>query len=165
MDSLIIRPILPADLAAIAEIYNDEIATGTATFDTEPRSVEDIRAWLLNRGKQFPSLVGVLGDQVIGFSALYPWSPRKAYDITAENTVYLRKDRRGHGWGEALLRAALDAGREAGIHSVLARISAGNDASEKLHERLGFVKVGTMKEVGRKFDRLLDVHLMQLVFK
>jgi phosphinothricin acetyltransferase len=163
MPSIDIRPVREEDLPALAEIYNDEVAHGTATFDTDPRSLDAMRKWLLPSEGRRLSLVAAEDEKVIGFSALYTWSPRKAYESTAENTVYLRKDCRGRGVGKLLLEAILEEGRRAGIHCVIARISCGNDSSIRLHERLGFESVGTMKEVGRKFGRLLDVHLMQKI--
>ena len=163
MDSPQIRFAREADLEAIAEIYNREVLTGTATFDTEPRSIEDLRAWLLRGDPRCPTLVAVEGGQVAGFAALYPWSPRKAYAGTAENAVYLHPDRRGLGVGKRLLQAILDEGRKAGLHTVIARVSSGNEASVRLHRKLGFALVGTMKEVGNKFGVLRDVDLLQLI--
>lgn len=160
-----IRLARESDLDAIAEIYNHEVLTGTATFDSEPRSNEDVRSWLLGRGPRYPTLVAMEGERVIGFAGLYPWSPRKAYEVTAESTVYLRHDRRGLGLGKILLHAVLEEGRKGGIHSVIARVESSNVASLKLHQTQGFRKVGTLKEVGRKFGRLLDVDLLQLIFK
>lgn len=159
-----VRPLRESDIEAIAEIYNQEVLTGTATFDTDPRTLDEIRAWLLGRGERYPSLVATDGEQIVGFAALYPWSPRKGYEDTAENTVYVHRDHRGRGLGKVLLPAVLAAGREAGLHSVIARVESSNEASLRLHREAGFKKVGTLKEVGKKFGRLLDVDLMQLIF-
>jgi phosphinothricin acetyltransferase len=157
----ILRPLRESDLAAITEIYNHEVLTGLATLEWFSRQEPDIRAWLSS--ERHPAWVAVEGETVIGFSALYAWSPRKGYDLTAENTVYLRHDRRGLGLGKALLKRVLEDGRKRGFHAVIARITAGNAASLKLHAELGFTRVGTLKEVGKKFDRVVDVELWQII--
>jgi L-amino acid N-acyltransferase len=162
--SVSIRPATAADLAAIAEIYTDAILNTTATFDTKAKTADDLRAWFEGHDARHPFLVADAGDAgVVAWAALHPWSDRCAYADTAEISVYVHPQHRGRGAGRTIVGALIAAGRDAKLHTVLARISAGNAASLRLHESYGFKMVGTMKEVGRKFGRFIDVHVMQLV--
>lgn len=158
-----VRSATEADLPAITAVYNDAIRTTTATFDTEEKSVDDRRRWLLQRDARHPVLVAECEGRLAGFAALSPWSDRCAYAATAENSVYVDEAWRSRGIGRALLAELLAAARKAGLHTVIARIAAGNPASEALHRAAGFAHIGTMREVGLKFGRRLDVHLYQLV--
>ncbi len=99
---------------------------------------------------------------LLGWGRLSPWSPRAAYARTAEDSVYVRADARGRGVGRALLDALVARARGAGIAVLVARIAEGNPASVRLHERAGFRPVGTMRRVGEKFGRLLDVAILDL---
>lgn len=159
-----IRTATLQDLDAITAIYNNAILTTDATFDTEPKSVKEQRTWFINHDAKHPLLVAEEGHMVIGWASLSPWSDRCAYRNTAETSVYVHQERRGKGVGEELLRAVMDEGEKAGIHTVIALITASNEASLNLHRAAGFVHVGTLREVGDKFGRLLDVYMMQLIF-
>lgn len=155
-----IRKATRRDVPAIRDIYNDAIAKTVATFDTEPKSLSDRRKWFLAH-KRHPVIVAVEGGEVLGYACLTRWSDRCAYDATAEDSVYIRESARGKGVGTALLRELMKAAKKGRFHMILARISDGNEPSVKLHERFGFTRIGTMRECGRKFGRLLDVVLMQ----
>lgn len=159
-----IRPAKIKDIPTITEIYNEAILNTTATFDTEPKSVEDRTEWFNNHGSKYPVLVSESDGNVIGWASLTKWSDRCAYEKTAEVSVYVHKDYRGNGIGKKLLEALTVAGEKTGIHYMLARISEGNKASIHLHEIFGFEHIGVMREVGFKFGKFLDVTLMQKVF-
>jgi L-amino acid N-acyltransferase len=161
--NLNIRLATPADVPAITEVYNEAILTTTATFDTEPKSEADRRTWLDSHGPRHPVLVAELDGQVVGWSALTPWSDRRAYDGTAETSFYVKSEFRGRGIGRALKDAILSEARRLGYHTLLARVAEGSEESLHLNRTAGFRHVGTMKQVGRKFGRLLDVHLLQLM--
>lgn len=151
------------DLPAIAAIYNHEVLTGTATFDTEPVTLDERRAWLTKHtGERHPALVAADADVVVGWGALSAWSDRCAYARAAEVSVYVHEDHRGRGIGKALLVALVDAGRAAGLGVLLARISSESEASLHLHRAQGFESIGTMRRVGEKFGRVLDVELLDL---
>jgi phosphinothricin acetyltransferase len=151
-----------ADLPAITEIYNDAILHTTATFDTKVKTPEDQRPWFEAHGERHPLLVAKdASGRVVGWGSLHAWSDRCAYSDTAENSVYVHPDFRGKRIGDQLLGALVAAGKAAKLHTIVARISAGNEASVRLHEAHGFVMIGTMREVGVKFGRLIDVFLMQ----
>ena len=156
-----IRPATLADAAAIAEIYNEAILTTTATFDTEPKSVGDRKEWLRGHDARHPVLVALVGDAVVGWAALTQWSDRSAYDDTAETSFYVHSAHRRQGIGRQLKEAIIQEARRLGYHTLLARVAEGSAESLHLNESAGFVHVGTMKEVGRKFGRLLDVHILQ----
>jgi L-amino acid N-acyltransferase len=153
-----------ADAESIVAIYNDAVATTVATFDTEPRSLEDQRRWLREHPKPYVVLVAEQAGEVIGWASLSRWSDRRAYDGTAEVSVYVHARHRGAGVGRVLLVQLVADGRRSGFHSLLARVADGNAVSLHLHEALGFRPVGVMREVGRKFGRQIDVHLLQLIY-
>jgi len=159
-----IEPATLKDLPAITEIYNEAVLTTTATFDTEPKSVAERRLWFEEHGSGHPILVAQLDNVVVGWASLSRWSPKLAYAGTIEVSLYVGSSYRGKGVGKQLMAASLTEGQNNGFHTVLARITEGNEVSVGLHEAFGFTLVGVMREVGYKFDRWLDVYLMQKVF-
>lgn len=152
-----IRDARAADAAAITEIYNHAVLTTTASFDVEPRSVEDRARWLTGRSPLHPVIVAEVEGAVVGWGALSPYSERPAYAATVEVSVYIAESYRGKGGGRALTRALVDRARVAELHVLLARICTENAASIAMVRSLGFTDAGTMHEVGRKFGRWLDV--------
>ncbi|MGH8977934.1 MAG: GNAT family N-acetyltransferase [Acidimicrobiia bacterium] len=155
------RPVERADAEAIRRIYNVEVLESTVTFDLVPRSLDEQVAWIDEHSGSHPAIVALDGNDVIGFASLSPYRPRPAYTTTVEDSVYVQRDRRGDGVGALLLGDLVERARVHGFHSVIGRIVGGHEASIKLHARCGFVEVGTEHEVGRKFNRWLDVVLMQ----
>ncbi len=158
---MLLRPAVPDDAAAIRDIYNLEVETSTATFDLVPRSLEDQRAWLAARSGAFAAIVAVEGAEVVGFASLSPYKERAAYRTTVEDSVYIRRDRQGQGIGRVLLSHVVQVAAASGFHAVMARIEASGTASRALHAACGFELVGVEREVGRKFNRWLDVAVMQ----
>ncbi len=158
---LTIRKAAMKDLAAITEIYNEAILKTVATFDTEPKTVEEQKPWFESHDSRHPILVAEQGNAVVGWASLSKWSDRCAYSDTAEISVYVKEEHRGKGTGKKLMREILDQGQKKGLHTVLGRIAESNEVSVRLHEAFGFEHVGTMREVGRKFGKLLDIHIMQ----
>ena len=156
-----IRKATEGDVAAITDIYNDAIRHSTATFDTEPKTVVDRVEWLRTHDDRHPVLVLEFDGQVVGWVSLSAWSERQAYSGTAEITFYVDASCRGRGFGRMLQEAMLLEAENRGFHTVIARITAGNDVSVRLCESAGFEHIGTMREVGRKFGELLDVHILQ----
>ncbi len=158
-----IRPAREEDLPRIRAIYNHEVLASTATYDTQPRSAAEQRAWFRHHDGAHPVFVAERGDAVLGWASLSPWSDRPAYGRTVEVSVYVAEESRRLGIGRMLLQALVDSASSLGHHALLARISSDNTASVILHERLGFFVAGTLKEVGVKFGRVLDVVVMELV--
>jgi phosphinothricin acetyltransferase len=161
---LTIRKATMKDLGAITEIYNEAVLKTVATFDTEPKTVEEQKPWFESHDSRHPILVAEQDDAIVGWASLSKWSDRCAYSDTAEISVYVKEERRRKGKGKKLLQEILDQGQKVGLHTVVARIAESNEISVRLHEAFGFEHIGTMKEVGRKFGKLLDVHLMQKIY-
>ncbi len=154
------RAALP-DLEAITEIYNQAILNTVATFDTETKTAGGQRAWFEQHGDRHPILVAEQDGVIVGWASLSAWSDRCAYSDTAEISLYVEESHRNKGIGRKLSEAAIKAGRDAGIHVLIARIAEGNADSIHIAESQGFEHIGIMREVGRKFGKLLDVYLMQ----
>jgi phosphinothricin acetyltransferase len=159
-----IRRATVADIPAITEIYNEAILTTDATFDMQPKTEVEQEAWFRSHDERHPILVAQKDGEVVAWASLSEWSVRPAYRNTAELSVYVKAEYRNQGIGKKLIAGTLAAGRGCGLHTVISRIVEGNGASIHLHEVLGFTSTGTMREVGEKFGRLLDVRIMQLIF-
>ncbi len=157
----VIRPARPADNPQIAAIFNREVVGTAATTDTEPRDAKAQRAWLAAHTAAYPALVAVSGDEVTAFGALTPYRAKVSYARTVENSVYVKEGWRGKGFGGLVLEALVARARCCGHHSVIARITSENEASLRLHERHGFVRVGCEREVAFKLGRWLDVLTLQ----
>lgn len=153
------------DLKAITDIYNEAILTTDATFDTEPKTVAEQKAWFKEHGKRNPIMVAVMDNTICGWASLSKWSTRRAYADTAEISVYVKQEYHNRGIGKRLMEKLLDEGEKVELHTVISRITDGNSVSIRLHEEFGFQHIGIMKEVGRKFDRTLDVCMMQKIYR
>lgn len=165
MSAPTIRMAAPDDIESITRIYNHYILESTATFDTEPKTVEDRASWLRERDAAHPVLVAEGEGKVLGWGSLSPWAQRPAWRHSVEVSIYIDANATGQGIGPALLVALTDHARRAGHHAMLSQIVADNEPSLKLSRRAGFEHVGTLREVGRKFDRWLDVALVELVLE
>ncbi len=162
LNAVIRKAVLP-DLPAITDIYNEAILTTTATFDTEPKTLDERRQWFQAHDEQHPILVSELAGRVVGWACLTRWSDRRAYDETAETSFYVKSEFRGQGIGRQLKLAIIDEARRLGFHSLIARVAEGSGESLHINESLGFTRVGVLKEVGRKFGKRLGVLLLQLI--
>jgi len=150
------------DADALRAIYNVEVLESTVTFDLVPRSRAEQVAWIDEHSGGHPAIVAVdAAGEVGGFASLSAYRPRPAYATTVEDSVYVHRDLRGRGLGRLLLGELVDLARDHGFHSVIGRIVGDHDASIALHTACGFEQVGREQEVGRKFNRWLDVVLMQ----
>ena len=158
-----VRPARESDLDAITEVYNESVRTTTATFDTAPKSRDERLRWFESHGPRHPIIVAERDGAVVGWACLSPWSDRPAYAETAETSFYVKQEHRGKSIGRHLKQALIDEARRLRFHSLIACVAQGSVESLHLNESLGFVHVGTLKEVGRKFGRLLDVHLLQKI--
>ena len=155
-----IRTARLTDAEAIRGIYNRAILT-IATFDLEPRSLEDQQGWLAQRSGAHIVLVADDNGTLAGFASLSPYRDRPAYRTTVENSVYVDESHQGKGVGKKLMTELIDTARDHGFHSMIARIVSSNAASIALHRAVGFDIVGVEKEVGRKLGKWLDVVVMQ----
>lgn len=155
-----IRDAAPADLPQVAAIYTYESLHAYSTFDTGQRPLSD---WEHKLTTGDPFLVAVEGEQVLGFAYASPFRDRPAYRCTRETSVYLHRDHRGRQLGTRLYDDLVVRLRDAGMHTALALVALPNEASVRLHESAGFVHTGTMREVGDKQERLIDVGVYQLM--
>lgn len=160
---LIIRRATLEDLAAITEIYNEAVLQTIATFDAEPKTVEQRKSWFADHDLRHPILVAEQDGLVAGWASLSKWSERRGYANTAEVSLYVKKEHRRRGLGRQLLEALMEEGRKSGLHTVIAQIAEGNEPSIVLFKSEKFEQVGVLKEVGRKFGKLLDVYIMQRI--
>jgi L-amino acid N-acyltransferase len=156
-----IRRAAVSDVDSITEIYNEAILTTTATFDIEPKTRADRLQWFEDHDDRHPLLVAELDGQVVGWACLNPWNPRAAYVDTAETSFYVQAEQRGKGIGRKLKEAIIEEARQIGFHTLIAGAAEGSDASLHLNKSFGFEVVGTFKEVGRKFGKVLDVTYLQ----
>lgn len=156
-----LRPATPDDAEAIRSIYNLEVTTSTVTFDLVPRSLDDQLTWQAARTGAHAVLVAEIGGEVAAFGSLSPWRDRPAYSTTVEDSIYVGRDHRGNGVGKVLLTQLVAMATSHGFHACMARIVGGHEASIALHTSCGFEVVGTEREVGRKFNKWLDVVLME----
>jgi phosphinothricin acetyltransferase len=139
----------PADAAVIAAIYNEGIADRIATFETEPRTPEQLRAQLVDKGDRLPTVVAERGGQVVAWASAGPYRSRPAYSGVAEHSVYVARAARGTGAGRAALEALCRAYAERGFWKIVSRIFPENAASLALHERCGFRVVGVYHRHGK----------------
>lgn len=159
-----IRDALPADVAALREIYNDAVAHTTAIWNETMVDEANRLAWLQDRlGRGYPVLVATdAQDRVLGYASFGDWRAFEGFRHTVEHSVYVHRDARSSGIGRQLMQALIGRARSLGKHVMVAAIESGNTASIGLHEQLGFVCTGRMPQVGTKFGRWLDLVFMQL---
>jgi L-amino acid N-acyltransferase YncA len=163
MSALLIRPSTADDLAAVTAIYAWNVAHGSGTFEIEPpdrAEMERRRADVLAKG--LPWLVLEHAGKVLGYAYANQFRPRPAYRFCLEDSVYLAADAVGQGFGRLLLAELLARCEATGARQILAVIGdSANAGSIGVHRALGFVHTGTIRAAGRKFDRWLDVVIMQ----
>jgi L-amino acid N-acyltransferase YncA len=157
-----IRDAEPRDAAAIAAIYGHYVLTTTISFEEVPPTADEMaqRIRAVQDGK-LPWLVVELDGIVAGYAYATKWKERSAYRFSVETSVYLGAAAHGRGLATALYERLLEVLRVAGIHSAIGGIAQPNAASVRLHEKFGFEPVAMFREVGRKFDRWVDVGYWQ----
>lgn len=158
------RPATPADAPAIAALYNQYVAMPAVTFEFDPVSPETTAARIADvQAAGLPWLVATDGEALVAYAYASPWkAARAAYRFSAETSIYVDPARTGQRIGVPLYLALIDALRERGIHSAIGGILLPNEASERLHARLGFTRVAHFREVGCKRGQWLDVAYWQL---
>jgi L-amino acid N-acyltransferase YncA len=159
-----IRPATPADIAAITAIYRPAVLTGTASFELDPPSEDEmLRRFRAIADAGYPYLVAELGGRVAGYAYANAYRTRPAYRFTVEDSVYIAPDAQGKGAGRALLDRLISSCRSDGFRLMIAVIGdSAQSASIALHRRAGFRFCGTIHCVGYKFDRWLDSVIMEL---
>jgi L-amino acid N-acyltransferase YncA len=153
-----------ADLLAINDIYNHYVAKSTTTYDEQPISAEDRRAWFTGRLPTHPVIVACLDDAqetVVGFGALSHFRAKHGYRFTVENSVYVRQDQQRGGIGSAILADLIERAQTLGLRAVVAVIDSTQTASLALHAKHGFNEVGRFPQIGHKFGKWLDVVFLE----
>lgn len=159
-----VRASQPLDLPAITAIYRHHVLHGTGTFETDPPSLAEMsqrREGVLE--KNLPWLVAEAEDgTILGYAYANWFKPRPAYRFSAEDSIYVAEEARGQGVGRMLLQALCDECESAGVRKLIAVIGdSANAGSVGVHRAAGFTPVGTLSNVGWKFNRWLDVVMME----
>lgn len=162
MTELRLRSIDEDDLPALLVIHNEAVLTGTAIWSVVPGTLADRQALLESRrAAGFPFIAADLEGELAGYASFGAFRPWDGYLHTVEHSVYVRADLRGRRIGGMLLERLIQEARRLNKHVMIGGIEAGNAASLALHRRHGFVEAGRLRQVGRKFDRWLDLVFMQ----
>lgn len=150
---------------AILAILNEAIANSTSLYDYAPRSLESMAGWFkAKQASGFPVIGAVSSTgELAGFASYGTFRAWPAYKYSVEHSVYIHRDHRGRGLGLALMRQLIARAVEQQYHVMVGAIDEGNRASVVLHQKLGFSHAGTLRQVGFKFGRWLDLALYQLV--
>lgn len=158
-----IREVRPEDTGSITAIYNEYVAHSVITFETEPVREEEMRSRITGIVSHFPYFVYETEGKIAGYCYAHAWKERAAYRYTLETTVYLASEYQGKGIGKQLMQTLINECRHRGYHALIACITEGNEASNSLHQKLGFKQVSHFEKVGLKFDRWLDVFDYELI--
>jgi len=156
-----IRPAVPDDARAICGIYNGYVLGTTITFEARVVPVPEMAARITTVSGRYPWLVADSEAGVLAYAYASEWRARAAYGHAAESTIYVREDATGSGIGYPLYLELLERLRGLDFHAVVGCIALPNPGSVAFHERCGFRKVGHFPEVGRKFERWVDVGFWQ----
>ena len=153
------------DLQKLLDIYNYEVINGISTLDLFPKTLEDWRGWFYAHNvDNHPLYVAQVEQQVAGYASLSSYRPKEAYKTTVELSIYVAPRQRGKGVASALMEYTLEAARAMeDVHTVVSVITAGNQASVRLHQKFGFLFCGTVREVGMKFGTYRDIEMYQLM--
>ncbi len=160
---LTIRQASEADIPAITRIYNEGIVDRLATLETEQRTEDERRAWLLSRSERHPVLVAVQRGSVVGWASINPFNPRAAYRFVADFSIYVAREARGQGIGSRLMAAVIAEARRLGYHKLVLAGFPFNNAGMRLYRRFGFRDVGIYREQGVLDGRWVDVAVMELL--
>jgi phosphinothricin acetyltransferase len=155
------RAATEADAARIAEIYNQGIAGRGATFETSPRTPQDILDTLRASAGRFPFLVAEAGDRVVGWASVSTYRPRACYRGIGEFSIYIADECRGQGVGKLLLPALIDAAESAGFWKLLSRVFTFNSGSRRLCAICGFREVGVYEKHAQLDGEWLDVVIVE----
>ena len=160
-----LRDAQPNDVAAIARIYGHHVATGLASFELAPPSVDEMRRRFEDIvGRDYPYIVAERDGRVAGYAYASAYRARPAYRFSVENSVYVDSDAKRGGIGRALLVALITDCERRGFRQMIAVIGdSANEGSIGLHAACGFERIGTLPSIGWKFDRWVDSVLMQRV--
>ncbi len=166
--NFMIRAAQKDDLPQIMQIYNTEIMTGTATWNSQPKSLQDYEQWFYDlQTNSFPLFVAVeyVSQQIAGYAEFSSFRNFNGYHQTVEHAVYVDPQFARQGLGKSLMLELIRHAKQQDIHVMVAAIDHENTGSIHLHEQLGFKQTGYMPQVGQKFGQWRDLVLMQLNFE
>lgn len=164
MSGLVLRPLTEADLPAVLSTLNHAIRHTDATMDHDDKALDDLHGWLAAHHGRYPALAAEQDGRLAGYGTLSPFASRKGYLASAEISVYLAPDARGRGVGSALCVRLTDLAEQAGMSTVIAFISSGNEPSRRMVLRAGYRHEGVLRQVGYKLGRLTDLDIFQRTF-
>ena len=149
----------------VLKIFNEAIATSTALYDYEPRTLSAIEQWFKNKSQHNYPVIGVENNHgvLMGFATYGAFRSWAAYKYSVEHSVYVDVEFRGKGVGKSLLTELIRLAKQQNYHTIIGGIDAENIISIRLHQSLGFVYCGRIEQAGFKFDRWLDLEFYQLV--
>jgi len=164
MQNTVIRQATFEDIPAILEIVNHAILHTTSNYNYEVQSLEVQTKWFEDKTlKNFPVIVAVTENQVLGFGTYGTFREKIGYQFTVEHSIYVSDNFTGKGIGKLLLAALIELAKNQKLHVMVGAIDAENKASIAFHEKFGFEVTGNIREVAFKFERWLDLVLMQLL--
>ena len=152
------RVATPADAAGITAIYNDGIADRVATFETRPRTTDEVQAWFDGR---HPIVVVEDQGRIVAFASTGTYRPRDCYSGIAEFSVYTARDGRRRGYARAALEALFAEAERAGFWKLVSRVFVENTPSRALLAQAGFREVGVYERHGRLDGRWRDVVIVE----
>jgi phosphinothricin acetyltransferase len=161
LGSLIVRPARLEDAAAIAEIYNQGIEERVATFETEPRTVDQMTAWLREKEGRYPVIVAERDGQVVAWAGVGSYRSRACYAGIAEFSIYAHRAARGTGAAQAALEGLIQASEQAGFTKLVSRIFPENVRSRRLCQKVGFREVGTYLRHGKLDGQWRDTIIVE----
>jgi len=149
----------------ILAIFNDSILHSTALYDYKPRTLDSMELWFeIKRKGNFP-VIGIVTEsgELLGFASYGTFRAWPAYKYSVEHSVYVAAEHRGKGLGRRLLEQLIQEAGAQDYHALIGGIDSQNAASIQLHRRFGFEHAGTLRQVGFKFGRWLDLDFYQLL--
>ena len=172
--SVTIRDAVEDDVPEILAIYNDVIASSTAVYREDPATLDDRREWFnARRAQSYPVLVALAAGAsaeastddpgILGFASYGDFRAWPGYRFSVEHTVHIRADQRGQGVGTLLMQALIQRAIAQGKHVMIGGVDAENESSLRFHEQLGFVRSASLRQVGFKFGRWLDLVFVQRI--
>lgn len=149
---------------AILDILNEAILNSTALYDYKARTFESMRSWFQTKQDHYFPVIGAVDDEgtLLGFASYGTFRAWPAYKYSVEHSVYVHKNHRGKGLGLQLMQHLIESARQNQVHVLVGGIDITNTGSVQLHQKLGFVHVGTITQAAYKFGRWLDLGFYQL---
>jgi L-amino acid N-acyltransferase YncA len=156
-----IRPATIADAPIIAEIYNWYVMNTIISFEVAPVGIDEMKARIQDKLEHYDWLIGEIDGEIVGYAYYGAFRPREAYQHTVESTIYIAQKWAGRGYGKVIYKRLIESAKKHGFREMVGLIALPNPSSIKLHEKLGFKKVGVNKGVGHKFGHFIDVGIWQ----